>query len=71
MTNAFIAVLVERMENKRLPQYAIDEIAEDLNNFLIIVKLVKDDNNECKQNMTQYYTNRFKKALIKYDLIND
>lgn len=71
MTNAFIAVLVERMENKKLPQYAIDEIAEDLNNFLIIVKLVKDDNNECKQNMTQYYTNRFKKALIKYDLIND
>ena len=71
LTNAFIAVLIERVENKRLPQYAIDEITQDLNNFLIILKLVKDDNNECKQNMTQYYTNRFKKALIEYGLINN
>ncbi|MBO4516037.1 hypothetical protein J5751_01030 [bacterium] len=66
MSNAFIAVLFERVENKKLPQYAIDEITQDLNNFLIVVKLVKDDNNECKQNMTQYYINKFKKTLIKY-----
>lgn len=71
MSNAFIAVLFERVENKKLPQYAIDEITQDLNNFLIVVKLVKDDNNECKQNMTQYYINKFKKTLIKYWLINN
>ena len=70
LTNAFIAVLFERIEDKWLPQYALDEITEDLNNFLIIVKLVKDDNNECKQNMTEYYINRFKKTLINYWIVS-
>lgn len=70
LTNAFIAVLFERIEKKHLPQYAIDEITEDLNNFLLIVKLVRDDNNECKQNKTQYYINRFKNTLENYWLIN-
>ena len=70
LTNAFIAVLFERVEKKKLPQYALDEITEDLNNFLIIVKLVKDDNNECKQNMSQYYVNRFKNTLEQYWLVN-
>ena len=70
LSNAFIAVLFEKVENKKLPQYALDEITEDLNNFLIIVKLVKDDNNECKQNMSQYYVNRFKNTLEQYWLVN-
>ena len=70
LTNAFIAVLFERVEDKGLPQYALNEITEDLNNFLIVVKLVKDDNNECKQNMTEYYINRFKKTLINYWIVS-
>lgn len=70
LTNAFIAVLFERVENKKLPQYALDEITEDLNNFLMIVKLVKDDNDECKQNRSQYYVNRFKNTLEQYWLVN-
>ena len=71
LTNAFTIVLVERLKWKELSQDVIDEIFEDLNKFLIVVKLVKDDNNTCKQNMSQYYINRFKKALIKYNLINN
>lgn len=67
--NAFIAVLSEKIESKNLSQNALDEIAEDLNNFLIVVKLVKDDNNQCKQNMTQYYINRFKNTLEKHGII--
>ena len=70
LTNAFVVVLFERIENKKLPQNVLDEITEDLNNFLIIVKLVKDDNNECKQNMTQYYINRFKNKLERFWLVN-
>ena len=69
LTNAFTVVLVQRLEKKDLSQKALDEISEDLNNFLIVIKLVKDDNNACKQNMTQYYINRFKKTLIKYWII--
>ena len=71
ITNAFIVVLFERIEEENLSQTKLDEITEDLNNFLIVLKLVKDDDNECKQNMSQYYINRFKKTLIKYKLIND
>lgn len=67
--NAFIAVLFEKIENKNLSQHALDEITEDLNNFLIVVKLVKDNNNQCKQNMTQYYINRFKNTLEKHGII--
>lgn len=67
--NAFIAVLFEKIENKNLSQNALDEIAEDLNNFLMITKLVKDNNNECKQNMTKYYINRFKNTLEKHWII--
>jgi hypothetical protein len=71
MTNAFTTILVKRIDGKALRQSELDEIFEDLNNFLIIVKLVKDDENACKQNMSQYYINRFKKTLIKYKLINN
>ena len=71
MTNAFTTILVKRIDGKAFRQSELDEIFEDLNNFLIIVKLVKDDENACKQNMSQYYINRFKKTLIKYKLINN
>ena len=71
MTNAFTTLLVKRIDGKAFSQKDLDEIFEDLNNFLIVVKLVKDDNNACKQNMSQYYINRFKKTLIKYKLINN
>ena len=71
MTNAFTTLLVKRIEGKAFSQRDLDEIFEDLNNFLIVVKLVKDDENACKQNMSQYYINRFKKTLIKYKLINN
>ena len=71
MTNAFTTLLVKRIEGKAFSQRDLNEIFEDLNNFLIVVKLVKDDANECKQNMSQYYINKFKKTLIKYKLVNN
>ena len=71
ITNAFTVELFKRIEGKNLPQETLNTITEDLNNFLIIVKLVKEDNNSCKQNMTHYYVNKFRKTLIKYELINN
>lgn len=71
LTNSFTIALVQKLEKKDLSQKALNEISEDLNNFLIIVKIVKDDDNECKQNMTQYYINRFKKTLIRYWIIQE
>ena len=69
VVNAFIVELFKRIEKKDLSQSDLDVISEDLGNFLIIVKLVKEDNNVCKQNMTYYYINRFKKTLTNYWII--
>ena len=71
LTSAFTIVLFERIEKQKLEQREIDEITEDLNNFLMVVKIVKDDENDCKNNMNQYYINRFKKTLIRYNLADE
>ena len=68
VVSAFSIVLFDRMEEARLTNQEVDEITKEFNNFLVILKLVKDNDNECEQNLSNYYMSKFKKTLKKYEI---
>lgn len=58
LVSAFSIVLFERVENAWLDKEVIDKITEEFNDFLVILKLVQDDDNECEQNLSNYYMSK-------------
>lgn len=71
LVSAFSIVLFERIESAWLDKNIIDKITEEFNDFLVILKLVQDDNNECEQNLSNYYMSKFRSNLIKYNLAEE
>lgn len=71
LVSAFSIVLFERVENAWLDKEVIDKITEEFNDFLVILKLVQDDDNECEQNLSNYYMSKFRSNLIKYNLAEE
>ncbi|HRU50437.1 MAG TPA: hypothetical protein P5155_02930 [Candidatus Absconditabacterales bacterium] len=71
LVSAFSIVLFERVENAGLDKEVIDKITEEFNDFLVILKLVQDDDNECEQNLSNYYMSKFRSNLIKYNLAEE
>ncbi len=68
LVSAFSIVLFERVEQAWLSRESIDKITADFNDFLVILKLVQDDDNQCEQNLSNYYMSKFRNNLIKYNL---
>ncbi len=68
LVSAFSIVLFERIENAWLTEQEVQDITKEFNNFLVILKLVRDDWNECEQNLSNYYMSKFRKSLIEYNL---
>lgn len=67
VVNAFSLLILDKVEkDKTLTKSEIDEITEKFDNFLIILKLLSDDNNVCKQNFSNYHITQFKRALDEY-----
>lgn len=69
LVSAFSIVLFQRIETVWLTETEIDDITKEFNNFLVILKLVRDDGNECEQNLSNYYMSKFRKSLIEYNLV--
>ena len=67
-TKRTIAVLsydiVTKLKDKNANDDQINEIIKKYNNFLTIIKLVKDDNNVCEQNFSLYYISRFQNSIL-------
>jgi hypothetical protein len=68
LVSAFSIVLFERIEDAWLNKEIVEKITEEFNDFLVILKLVQDDDNQCEQSLSNYYMSRFKNNLIKYNL---
>ena len=68
LVSAFSIVLFDRIDKSNLSQEQINAITKDFNQFLIILKLVRDDDNSCEQNLSNYYMSKFRNNLIKYHL---
>lgn len=70
--NAFTLVILSDMEaNNTLTKNDLTSITNKFNNFLIVLKLVRDDDNKCKQGLSNYHIAEFKKMLTKYNLYSD
>ncbi|MCK9467400.1 MAG: hypothetical protein M0P94_03665 [Candidatus Absconditabacterales bacterium] len=71
LVSAFSIVLFERVESAGLNKDLIDKITSEFNDFLVILKLVQDDDNQCEQSLSNYYMSRFRNNLIKYNLAEE
>ncbi len=71
LVSAFSIVLFERIENAWLSEEEINDLTKEFNNFLVILKLVRDNDNECGQNLSNYYMSKFRKSLIEYNLATE
>jgi len=43
-------------------------LTRKFNNILIILKLVRDDDNECKQNLSNYHIMQFQKTMAEFGI---
>jgi len=56
----FILPFVNKVKTRtELSQAALHEIANIVNNFLVVLKLTDDDNNACEQKVSNYYMGQF------------
>lgn len=69
IVNAFSLLILDKVEkNKRLTKAEVTEITDKFDNFLIVLKLIRDDDNVCKQNLSNYHISQFKRALDEYGI---
>lgn len=71
LVSAFSIVLFERIAEAWLSEEEINDLTKEFNNFLVILKLVRDDENQCEQNLSNYYMSKFRKSLVEYNLATD
>jgi hypothetical protein len=69
LVNAFTLFILDKIKNN----YAITsddmtEITKKFDKFLIILKLLRDDDDTCKQNLSNYHIIQFKDALEEYNI---
>lgn len=69
IVSAFTVVLTQRLQEQNLSQEQLNEIVKKFDNFLVVLKLIRDDDNDCKQTLTTYHIEQFKKKLAEYNLI--
>lgn len=69
LVNAFTLFVLDKIKkDSTISSSDITEITKKFDNFLIILKLLRDDDNTCKQNLSNYHISQFKKALEEYKL---
>jgi hypothetical protein len=69
LVQGFTVYMVSKLkENKEILPEDFTAITQKFNNILVILKLVRDDENECKQNLSNYHINQFKNALEEYNI---
>lgn len=72
LVNAFTLFVLDNLKsNVTVTDKDIDEITKKFDNFLVILKLFRDDDNECKQNLSNYHINQFKRAMEEYKISLD
>ena len=69
LVNAFtLFVLDEIKKDYTISKDDIDDITKKFDDFLVILKLIRDDDNVCKQNLSNYHIGHFQKALEEYKI---
>lgn len=72
LVNAFTLFILDKVKhNYSITPENITEITKKFDNFLIVLKLIRDDNNTCKQNLSTYHIAQFKKSLEEFNITLD
>jgi len=72
LVNAFTLFVLDQIKGDyTIAKSDIEDITKKFDNFLIILKFLRDDDNECKQNLSNYHIGQFQKALEEYKITLD
>jgi hypothetical protein len=69
IVDAFSLLVLTKVEkNTELSKTELTDITKKFDDFLIILKLMRDDDNACKQNLSNYHISQFERMLSEYKL---
>ena len=69
LVNAFTLFVLDKVKhNYSMTSENITEMTKKFDNFLIVLKLLRDDDNICKQNLSTYHIGQFKKSLEEFNI---
>lgn len=69
LVNAFTLYVLDKIKNNSgITSDEITEVTKKFNSFLVVLKLIRDDDNICKQNLSNYHISQFKSVLREYNL---
>ena len=69
LVNAFTLFVLDKIKNDAgITSDEITEITKKFDSFLIVLKLLRDDDNTCKQNLSNYHISQFKKVLEEFNI---
>jgi hypothetical protein len=61
---AFLVLFTNKIKDRtELSQAELNIVADAVNNFLIVIKLVDDDDSSCEQKMSTYYLSQFEQIM--------
>ena len=69
LVNAFTLFILDKVKHDyAITSDDVTEITKKFDNFLIILKLLRDDDNTCKQNLSNYHISQFEDVLEEYHI---
>lgn len=69
LVNAFTLYVLDKIKhNYGITSDEITEVTKKFDSFLVVLKLLRDDDNVCKQNLSNYHISQFKSVLLEYNL---
>lgn len=69
LVNAFTLFVLNKVKNNpAITPEDIAEITKKFDSFLVILKLLRDDDNTCKQNLSNYHISQFKQTVEEFNL---
>ena len=71
LVSSFAIVLYEKISDSNMTESDVKALTNDFNEFLVVLKLVRDDEWSCKQNLSNYYMSKFRNGLSKYNLTQE
>ena len=69
LVNAFTLFVLNQIRNT--PDISTEDIryiTAKFDSFLVVLKLLRDDDNACKQNLSNYHMSQFTRALEEYNI---
>jgi len=72
LVTAFTLFVLEKVKSDyTLSVHDIQELTQKFDSFLVIAKLLRDDDNLCKQNLSNYHISQFSRAMEEYGIALD